>query len=100
LRLGAKPPRRVGGGDLTEVPIAHSLRLLGVAERGADDPLLDDLGDLVRHRPTPALARAQHLEPRVLDLRLPAVVGRAVDAERPAGVGDRRAGGELEELQA
>jgi hypothetical protein len=71
-----------------------------MGEREGDDPLLDHLGQGVRHLRPPALARAQHLEAVALDLTLPAVVGRAVDAEGPTGLGDRRAGGVGKDLLA
>jgi hypothetical protein len=48
----------------------------------------------------PALARTQHLEPVALDLGSPAVVGRAVDAERATGLGDGGAPGQGEDLLA
>jgi hypothetical protein len=57
----------------------------GVAEREGDDSLLDQRRELVGHLRAAPLARAQHLEPVPVDLRLPAVVRRAVDAEAAAG---------------
>jgi hypothetical protein len=71
-----------------------------MAESEGDDSLLDHLRELVRHPRAPPLARAEHLEPVALDLALPAVVGRAVNAEDATGLGDRGAVGQIEELQA
>jgi hypothetical protein len=71
-----------------------------VPERERDDALLDDPRELVRHRRAPALPGPQHLEPGALDERLPAVVGRAVHTEDPAGVSDRRAARQVKQLQA
>jgi len=71
----------------------------GVGDREGDDPLLDHRRQLVRHlRPAP-LSWSQHLQPVPVDLRLPAVVGRAVDTEGAAGMADRAAPGEVEQLQ-
>jgi hypothetical protein len=50
----------------------------GIAQRERHDPLLDDRRKLVGHLRAPALARAQHLQPRALDRLLPAVERRAV----------------------
>jgi hypothetical protein len=70
-----------------------------MGEREGDDPLLDHRRELVGHpRPSP-LARAQHLQPVAVDLSLPGVVGRAVDAEGATGVADRGPAGEIEQLQ-
>jgi len=70
-----------------------------VAEREGHDPLLNKRRELVGHlRPTP-LARAQHLQPVPLDLPLPAVVGRAVDAEAAAGGRDADPPGQIKQLQ-
>jgi len=70
-----------------------------MAECEGDDPLLDKQRELVRHlRPAP-LARAEHLESVPVDLRLPAVVGRPVDAEGPASGRDPDPVGEVEQLQ-
>ena len=55
---------------------------------------------LVGHHRPASLARAQHLQPRPVDLLLPAVIGRAVHPEHPTRVGHRRPRGEIEQLQA
>jgi hypothetical protein len=71
-----------------------------VAQRERDDALLDHRRELVGHLRTAALARPEHLKAGALDLRLPAVVRRAMHAEDPARVTDRRARREIEQLQA
>jgi hypothetical protein len=71
-----------------------------MAQRESDDPLLDDLGGLVWHHRAAPLTRPKHLQPRALDLRLPAVIGRAMHPEHPARVRDRRARREIKQLQA
>jgi hypothetical protein len=71
-QLGRDPPRAVAR----------------VPEREGDHLLLEVGSDLVRHpRPAP-LADPQRLEPPAVCLLLEPVVGRAVDAHRPAGGGD------------
>jgi hypothetical protein len=72
----------------------------GMPQRERHDPLLHDLRDLVGHLRPPALPRPEHLQPLTVDLRLPAVIGRAMHPERPARVADRRAPGEIEQPQA
>jgi hypothetical protein len=72
----------------------------GIAQRKRDDPLLDHRRELVGHLRAPTLTRTQHLNARALDHRLPAVVRRAVHPEGAARVRDRRARGQVEELQA
>jgi hypothetical protein len=64
------------------------------------DPLLDDQRDLVGHLRPAAFARPEHLQALAIDLRLPAVVGRAMYPERPARMTNRRARREIEQLQA
>ena len=89
----AAPARtaKLGGDPLRTKP--------GMTEREGDKPLLDEQRELVGHlRPT-ALARTQHLESVPVDLCFPAVVGRAVEAEGPAGGRDSDAAGEIEQLQ-
>ncbi len=71
-----------------------------VGDREREDALLDDAREGIWHLRAPALARPEHLQARGVDLTLPAVVGRAVDAERPAGARNVGARGEIEELQA
>ncbi len=56
-------------------------------EGAGDDALLDEHGNGVRHLRAAALAGPQDLEPEALDLCIPAVEGRAVDAVEPAGGG-------------
>jgi hypothetical protein len=58
-----------------------------MAEREGHDPLLQVGADLVGHPRPPALAHVERLEPPAVDLPLEPVVGRAVDAHRPAGGG-------------
>ena len=70
-----------------------------MAEREGDDPLLDERGELVGHARPPPLARTQDLESVPLDHPLPAVVGRAVDAERAAGGADADPPGQVDQLQ-
>jgi hypothetical protein len=71
-----------------------------VAEAEGQDPLLNQHRELVgHHRPAP-LARAQHLQPRLLDLHLPAVIGRAMHTHQPARLTDPALSGEREQLQA
>ncbi len=62
----------------------------GVGEREGDDPLLDHLRQGVWHLWALALSGPQHLQAVALNLPSPAVVGRAVDAEGPTGLCDRR----------
>src|SRR5207245_8618646 len=62
-------------------------------------PLLDEHRQLVGHLRPPPLPRPQHLQPVPVDLRLPGVVGRAMHAEGAAGMADRGAAGEIEQLQ-
>jgi hypothetical protein len=71
-----------------------------VPERERDDPLLDDLRDLVGHLRMTTLPRPEHLQALAVNLRLPAVIRRAMHAEGPARVRDRRARREIKELQA
>src|SRR5438477_2887431 len=71
----------------------------GMAKRKSDDPLLDQRRQLVGHlRPAP-LARAQHLEAVTLDLPLPAVVGRTVDAKTAASGRNTNPPGQVDQLQ-
>jgi hypothetical protein len=49
-------------------------------ERERDDSLLDQHRELAGHPRPAALARPQHLQPVPVDLRLPAVIGRAMHA--------------------
>src|SRR3954454_25027966 len=58
------------------------------------------LRDLVWHPWRAPLTRAQHLEAVTVDRCTPAVVGRAVHAEHPAGLAHARLRGVREELQA
>jgi hypothetical protein len=69
-----------------------------MTKREGHDPLLDDRPELVGHDRPAALPRAQHLQALALDLTLPRVVGRPMDPERPARVGDRRPGSQIEQL--
>ena len=55
------------------------------AQAERENPLLGELARLVGHPRRPALARSEHLEPRAQDRAAPAVVGRVVDPEDPAG---------------
>jgi hypothetical protein len=71
-----------------------------VTETERDDPLLDDLGELVGHLRSPPLARPEHLQSRSLDLPLPAVIGRAVHTHRPARLRRPDLLGQPEQLQA
>src|SRR5437867_4233903 len=84
-------PRQLGGDP------PRTQARMGECE-GAD-PLLDDRGQLVGHPWPPPLARAQHLQPVPVDLPLPGVIGRAMNAEGTAGLADRGAAGEIEQLQ-
>ena len=66
-----------------------------------DDPLLDHSRQHVRLRLPAALARAEHLEAVAVDRSLQAVIGRASgECRRSDTLGDRGAGGALEDLQA
>jgi hypothetical protein len=68
-KLGGDPPRpepRPGEGE-------------------GDDPLLEVGADLVRHPRSAALAHVQRLQSPAVDLLSQPVVGRVVDAHRPAG---------------
>src|SRR5262249_32815620 len=73
--------------------------LPGVRDRVGEDPLLDHRRQLVRHPRPPPLARPQHLQPVPVDLRLPAVVGRAVNTEGATSLADRGPAAEIEQLQ-
>ena len=82
------------GGDHEAAPLrtgelAGDVRraVAGVPEGEGDDALLDEHRDRVRHLRAAALAGPQDLEAEALDLRLPAVEGRAVDAVQAAGRG-------------
>src|SRR5712691_7392948 len=84
-------PRQLGG----DPPRTQA----GLGEREGDYPLLHDRGQLVGHPRAPPLARAQHLQAVPVDLPLPGVIGRAMNTEGTAGVADRGAAGEIEQLQ-
>ena len=71
----------------------------GWPEREGDDSLLDERRQLVGHLRPPTLPRSQHLQPVPVDLRLPAVVGRAMHAEGTTRLADRGPAGEIEQLQ-
>src|SRR5215213_2093582 len=72
----------------------------GMAQRERYYPLLDHHRELVRHLRTPALPRPEHLQPRPLDLPLPAVIGRAMHPEDTTRMRDRRTRREIKQLQA
>jgi hypothetical protein len=64
------------------------------------DPLLDEHRQLIgHHRPAP-LPGAKHLQSGPLDLRLPAVIRRAMHAHQPARLTDPTLAREREQLQA
>jgi hypothetical protein len=69
-------------------------------ERERDDPLLEDLRKLVGHHRPPALTRPEHLQSLTVDLRLPAVIRRAMHTHQPARLADPTLPGEREQLQA
>src|SRR3954454_12106539 len=58
-----------------------------VTERN-DDPLLEVRADLVGHPRPAALTTIQRFQAPAIDLGLQAVVGRPIDAHRPAGLGE------------
>src|SRR6266498_3971421 len=70
----------------------------GVTQCEGDDPRLDQHRKLVRHLRAPPLARAQHLQPSRSTCAVQ-VVGLAVNAEGTAGMADRGAPGQVEQLQ-
>src|ERR671925_2387651 len=71
-----------------------------MTKRERDDPLLDHRRELVRHhRPAP-LSGSEHLKAGALDLRLPAVIRRAVDPHQTAGLRHPDLPGKPEQLQA
>ena len=71
----------------------------GVRDRERNDPLLHDRRQLVGHLRAPTLPRSQHLQPVPVDLRLPAVVGRAMDTEGATGMANRGPASKIEQLQ-
>ena len=64
-----------------------------MGDREGNDSLLHHRRQLVGHLWGASLPGPEHLEPVPVDEALPAVVGRAVHAEGPAGLADRGAGG-------
>jgi hypothetical protein len=72
----------------------------GMSQRERHNPLLDQHRKLVGHPRPATLAWTQHLQPVAVDLGLPAVIGRAMHPERATRMRDRRARGQIKQLQA
>ena len=96
---GARLPRQARPEETTRLIWVLGLGALGLAWSITTvaaylPPILGTFTD------SATLARAQHLQPRPLHLRLPAVVGRVVDTHRPASGTHTDLARQREEAQA